>query len=378
MRQKTHRTIDSRTGSLFDEIITSSDKVKLPRFPSTRYQGSKRKIIGPLLSIFSDLHFNTALDLFSGTGTVSLLLRVLGKKVDANDYLKFNALVADMLLKATPQKLNALTPEETLPKLLNSRNGDCPTVVTDQYQGIFFTNLENQQIDQFCHNVKNLEPFAKSVYIYAVGQALMKKRPYNLFHRANLSMRTKNVARSFGNAVTWETPIAQHAIQAVKELQRFPFPSVPSGESFCVNASASENTLKEYDLIYADPPYLNKRGIETDYSNFYGFLNGLCDYKVFENCDARYPHKPILESDSGWKSAHDAIHQTKKIAARWPNATIVFSYRSDGVPSSEALLEALSVQDRQATLINLGELKYALSKEVDNQELCIVSRPNNA
>ena len=73
----------------------------IPRFPSTRYQGSKRKILPELAAAFEQLQFRTALDLYSGTGIVALLLRYLGVRVDTNDYQRFNQLTADLFLHLT-------------------------------------------------------------------------------------------------------------------------------------------------------------------------------------------------------------------------------------------------------------------------------------
>jgi len=43
--------------------------------------------------------------------------------------------------------------------------------------------------------------------------------------------------------------------------------------------------LNNYDLIYLDPPYLNSKGVGVDYSDFYNFLEGLCDYSLFDKGD---------------------------------------------------------------------------------------------
>ncbi len=44
-------------------------------FPSTRYQGSKLKIVDWIWENIKDLEFNTALDAFGGTGCVAYLLK---------------------------------------------------------------------------------------------------------------------------------------------------------------------------------------------------------------------------------------------------------------------------------------------------------------
>jgi adenine-specific DNA-methyltransferase len=356
--------------------VSNAAVIDLPNFPTTRYQGSKRKIISPMAAAFSNIQFDTALDLFSGSGTVSLLLRHLGKRTDSNDYLLFNKSIAELFLSATDDQLRSLSPTKELRDLLHHRENSTRSLVEDNYSGIFFTDEENRQIDQFSQNAEKISKFSALVYRYAVGQALMKKRPYNLFHRANLGMRLKNVKRSFGNAVTWEKSIEHHATKAVQELMLFPFGNLQSnGISFSENATDLSKLSSAYDLIYVDPPYLNGKGLETNYSNFYGFLNGLCEYDLFESGDSKYPHKPLLGADSGWKSEASALSQIQGIAKRWPNSIIFFSYRSDGVPSGAALCEALSVGGRRAEVHSFGEFKYALSRTDTNEELYVLSYP---
>lgn len=189
---------------LFDDLdeqkLISRRQINLPGFPSTRYQGSKRKVLPALAEAFSRLNFQSSLDLYSGSGMVSLLLRYLGKTVDSNDCLLFNQSIARAFNGLTSDKLKNITFGDDLLSILTKIPNRGSNLVRDNYQGIFFTDEENVQIDNFCQNCANLDPLERDVLIYAVGQALMKKRPYNLFHRANLSMRKKDVKRSFGNA----------------------------------------------------------------------------------------------------------------------------------------------------------------------------------
>lgn len=64
--------------------------VSNPIFPSTRFQGSKLKIVDWIWDSIKDLRFKTALDAFGGTGSVAYMLKQKGKKVTYNDILTFN------------------------------------------------------------------------------------------------------------------------------------------------------------------------------------------------------------------------------------------------------------------------------------------------
>ena len=60
------------------------------RFPTTRYQGSKRKLADSILCALRDLEFTTVLDAFGGTGAVAHAFKRAGKVVTYNDLLAFN------------------------------------------------------------------------------------------------------------------------------------------------------------------------------------------------------------------------------------------------------------------------------------------------
>jgi len=52
----------------------------------------------------------------------------------------------------------------------------------------------------------NLEDeYEQAIAYFALFQACIIKRPYNLFHRKNLYVRMAKVKRSFGNKKTWDS-----------------------------------------------------------------------------------------------------------------------------------------------------------------------------
>ena len=348
----------------------------LPRFPSTRYQGSKRKILSELERIFSEIEFNTVLDLYSGSGMVSLLLRHLGKRVDSNDYQLFNQVTARLFLQGTAGFFSGSDVDGRIWKTLSTSSERPGDLVSSGYGNIFFTDSENSQIDSFCNHLNQASGLERDLWIYAVGQALLKKRPYNLFHRANLNMRQRDVKRSFGNAVTWETSIQEHALKAVGELRTFPFGArAKPSRIFGENTVDLERLPDDYDLIYLDPPYLNSRSVGVDYSDFYGFLEGLCDYSLFAQGDEKYPHKPIARKHTNWANADTALEELSAICAKWNSSVLVLSYRSDGLPTPEETKEVLSCRGRRVEVHSTGEYKYVLSTTRTNEELFLVSFP---
>ena len=57
--------------------------------PSTRYVGSKQKIVNWVWDNIQDLDFNSFLDLFGGTGIVGYVAKLHGKKVPQSNFWQY-------------------------------------------------------------------------------------------------------------------------------------------------------------------------------------------------------------------------------------------------------------------------------------------------
>lgn len=73
---------------------SSSEDIEtlIASFPKTRFYGSKRRLLGWIYDALKDLPFNTVLDGFGGTASVSLLFKAMGKEVTYHDGLLFNTI----------------------------------------------------------------------------------------------------------------------------------------------------------------------------------------------------------------------------------------------------------------------------------------------
>ena len=354
------------------------EAVRLPEevfaeFPTTRYQGSKRKLLPFLYEACKSYDFSSVLDLYSGTSSVGLMFRHMGKIVYANDYMLYNWTTGKVLLGSTNNWIESLN----IPAMVERafvHNSRANSLISENFSGIYFPDAENQQIDNFCSNLLDFPPAEADLLIYLMGQAMLMKRPYNLFHRANLEMRTKNVPRSFGNAKTWETPFSTHMLKLARKISGCQFTG-PIGEAYCMNASEIGELDVNPDLVYLDPPYLNKSNVPVDYSTFYHFLDGLVDYTLFSQGNTKYPHRPIALKPSRWRTPSGGLAEIRSVLDRWPVARVAISYRGDGRPSIE---ELKAILDDAGYVINehtAVDYKYALSKNFDATEDLIIGTP---
>src|SRR3712207_621472 len=75
-------------------------------FPQLRYMGSKARLLPWLHDVLSGLNFQSALDAFSGSGCVSYLLKCMGKRVLANDWLNFCRHIASATVENSRYRIN--------------------------------------------------------------------------------------------------------------------------------------------------------------------------------------------------------------------------------------------------------------------------------
>lgn len=105
-----------RQSQLFSDLLATKTGV----LPSTRYQGSKYKIIKWIDYYTKDLKFNSVLDAFGGTGCVGYMFKKNGKQVFYNDSLKFNYYVGLAIIENSKIILNDDDVDFILKKTFNN------------------------------------------------------------------------------------------------------------------------------------------------------------------------------------------------------------------------------------------------------------------
>lgn len=335
--------------------------------PSTRYQGSKAKLIQWIWEHIQGLSFDTVLDAFGGTGVVGYWLKQKGKQVTYNDTLRFNYLVGLALIENNTTHLAA----EDVDGLLSRQPGrEYCTFIADTFKGIYYTDEENRWLDLVVQNIALLsDPYERALAYYALFQACLVKRPFNLFHRKNLYLRFADVERSFGNKTTWDTPFEVHFRAFVDEVNALVVDNGRANQTLNEDACDVEG---DYDLVYIDPPYISGRGVGVDYHHFYHFLEGLARYEEWPTLvDYHSKHRRMKRVYNLWVDAA-AIHGAfARLLDRFRDAVLVISYRADGIPSIADLEKMVRQVKRRVRVRTLDSYQYVLSTRQTAEVLII-------
>lgn len=341
-------------------------QLDLHEFPSTRYQGSKRKITPWLWESFRELDFSSALDIFGGTGSVSFLLKKMGKAVTYNDILQFNHKIGLAIIENDKVILDQNDIEQvqlSFPKVEHH-------FVRDTFSGVYFTDEENEWVDKIITNIKNLKfkpremKYKQALLYYSLFQSCLIKRPFNLFHRRNLYLRFADVRRDFGNKTSWDKPFDEHFSGFCDEANNLVF----KGQKSCraIHYDALDIPNERYDLVYIDPPYLKKDSTNesSDYFKCYHFLEGLCSYNVWDNLiDYDTPNLRMKQTDTNkWINCNTNTAAFDSLFEKFSESIIVISYKKFGIPSIETLIRMLK-RHGKTVRTHSRHYKYALNHQ---------------
>lgn len=339
------------------------------KYPSTRYSGSKRRLLDWIWENIKDLEFSNVLDVFGGTASVSLLFKKNGKTVFYNDLLKFNQIIG----KAIVENSNIKITDQEIDSALSFNGQPEKTFIQDHFSGMYFLKKENIWLDYAIQNFSRVtDEYKRAILMASLFQACLAKRPFNLFHRENLYIRTAKVERTFGNKTTWETPFPVLVKRYASQYNEAVFSN--NRKNKVVGGYHALDITRKSDLVYLDPPYFSRKSTQgTNYLDFYHFLEGLADY---QNWETRIDPvtKVIKEIGQGqlesFTRKSKIIETFEKLIEKFNDRTIVLSYQSDGLPSKDELLEMFKKNGKRVKVYE-KEHRYALSAKKSTELLFI-------
>ena len=329
-----------------------------------------------LYDIFSEISrksaFKSAFDRFGGTASVSLLLQNMNKKVIYHDALNFNTLSARALLSS---KMNGLRAED----MNRFVNGVKPErgFISKEFNGIYYSSKENQWLDGMVKKIQRIENTAfKMACWYCLFQACLKKRPFNMFHRANYYLRKANVSRTFGNDVTWNTSFAKHMMTAYKELERYKISrSRNLQQAKIIPLRKMNNKAVDADLVYLDPPYFGSNHSD-DYFKRYHFLEGLTNYECWSDLIDTGSKIKQINTPEYLKSWHDKRAMKELLYSeieKYRTKIVVLSYQANGYPDVDSIYDFFG-DLFPITHICRKSFKHALCK-TEKTEVVIIGEP---
>ncbi len=295
-----------------------------PLYPELRYMGSKHRLLPWIHGVLRSLEFRTAADPFVGSGCVAYLLKAMGKRVVASDFLNFPAVIASATIANNRRRLDGRAIRAILAR---GKNG--PHFIESTFRGIFFSPEDLRFLDRACGNLEGLEnPHQRNLARAALLRSCLKKQPRGVFTVSGDLSRYDDGRRDL------RLSLEEHFLEQVEAFNRVVF---DTGIRHIVKrADVFTMSPEGIDLVYLDPPYV-PRSDDNCYMKRYHFLEGLSCYwrgvRIMEETKVKKIEKPYTP----FSYRKSAIEAFDRLFRHYRDSIIVLSYSSNGYPDREEL-----------------------------------------
>lgn len=294
-------------------------------FPGTRFMGSKCSILTDIWGCIKDLHVESVLDAFSGSGCVSYMLKQHGLRVISNDFMHFSFHIA----KATVENPNVILNDNDL-NMLIKLNSDAGNFISDTFRGLYFSDEENQFLDSLRSNIEFLDnPYKKSLALASISRACMKRRARGIF--TYVGNRYDDGRRDM------KMSLQEHFIENVNEFNQAVFDNGKSNLS--LNSDVFDLDVQA-DLVYLDPPYFTPHS-DNDYTRRYHFVEGLV--RQWDGVEIQYntKTKKFKRYETPFISKDTVYEAFDKLFNKFQDSILVVSYSSNSIPNKNELTDLL-------------------------------------
>ncbi|WFS63989.1 Dam family site-specific DNA-(adenine-N6)-methyltransferase [Pseudodesulfovibrio thermohalotolerans] len=315
-------------------------------YPTTRYMGSKTKLLPHIRDIIRQFDCKTVLDLFSGSGVVSYMMKAEGKQVVSNDYMA----LCSTYTKALVENNSVTLPEDVAISLLVP-NGKSDSFVQDTFHGLYFTDKENELIDNIRANIKGVRnPYQRSIATAALCRACFKKRPRGIFTYVGYRHDDgrKDLRMSFEDQF----------LEAVQAYNDAVFDNGQENRAVRGDAMMVRN---KPDLVYMDPPYFSQHS-DNEYVRRYHFAEGIaCDWQDVE-MQWHTKTKKFKSYPTPFSTRNGAYDAFDKLFKKFRDSIQVVSYSSNSLPTLDEMVELMSKYKRHVEVIAV-DYKYSFGTQ---------------
>ncbi len=348
----------SRQGE--DVIVTIPPKQKtliklmpqpLPKqvsaYPPTRFMGSKSKLLTEIWSVASQFKFDTAVDLFAGSGIVGYMFKSQGKRVISNDYMAMSATFA----KAMIENNSVVLPTEEAEKLLIEQRAS-NHFVAETFQGLYYKDEENNLIDVLRTNIAAIRnPYKRAIAMTALIRACTKKRPRGIF--------TYTGERYNDGRKDLQKTLAQQFLEAVEAVNKAVFDN--GQQNLARHGDAMELRVEQADLVYIDPPYYSPLS-DNEYVRRYHFVEGLArDWQGVE-IQQHTLTKKFKSYPTPFSTRIGAADAFDRLFKKFANSILIVSYSSNSLPTQDEMVAIMSKYKKHVAVIPV-DYKYSFGNQ---------------
>lgn len=297
---------------------------KAAHYPELRYMGSKTRLLPWIFETLNMFDFESALDPFSGTGCVSYLMKSMGRRVIASDFLNFTSTVA----RATVENNSVHLDGKAIKQLLG-RTPPAHDFIERTFNGVFYTRDDLRFLDRVSGNIRQLQdPHQQALAFAALFRSCLKRQPRGVFTISGDLSHYDDGRRDL------RLSVEEHFLEQIEVYNAAVFDNGRKNQA--LRSDLFDLPRRKVDLVYLDPPYV-PRSDDNCYIKRYHFLEGLSCYwqGLPVNMDTKV--KKIAKRYTPFSYRRTAVDAFDRMFARFKGSTIALSYSSNGFPDLDQL-----------------------------------------
>lgn len=300
-------------------------------FPPPQYLGAKH-IHREWIASFLPPDAHVVLDAFAGSQSIAYHLKTLGKKVIANDFLKFDSLIGTALVE---NKSSVLTEEDIETLCQPNSEPETYDLMEKLYAGLFFSLEDAQWLDTLRSHVDELgDRYKRALALTVACRAMTRKVTMGHFAHAS-AMRYANDPKRVKRNPSIGRRIEGLFMDLLPSYNAAVFDNGETNMSYNEDILELLPKLEGVDAVYFDPPYV---GSHADYQSFYHVCETFVEYwregKSFVNETRRYEPR----RRSGFDTKKEALRSFEALFERSAHIPYwLLSYNDRSYPDVDTL-----------------------------------------
>lgn len=288
--------------------------------------GSKERLLPSLWAQIGRFRPKTVLDLCSGSGVVSYMLKAQGCLVASNDYMA----MASTISRALVANNSTILPADVTTAIIEGSN-DGDAFVQRTYGDLYYSASDTAFIDRARTAISCLSRAEKDIAMMALIRACLKKRPRGIF--------TYTGSRYNDGRRDLQLTLQEHFVEAVSKVNDAVF------SNGLVNIVTRQNIAStppavDVELVYLDPPYFSPLS-DNEYVRRYHFVEALaCNWEGVEIQHETKTRK-IKNYPTPFSSEAGTTATFEALADFYKGLPLLISYSSNARPSAEEIIKLL-------------------------------------
>lgn len=315
-------------------------------YPSTRYMGSKEKLLPFIKGVVENFEFESAADLFAGSGVVGYMFKSMGKRVFSNDYMAMSATLGKAMIENSTTRLS----DRDIDKLF-APNSRADSFVQETFQGLYYSDADSAVIDLVRANIRKIaDQQKKAVALSALIRACLKKRARGVFTytglryddgRADLTMSMEEQVRRAAAAVNGAV--------------------FDNGRQCKARFGDAMDARMSVDLVYIDPPYFSPLS-DNEYVRRYHFVEGLA--RDWDGVEMQWHTKTrkFKSYPTPFSSRLGATEAFDRLFRKLKDSIIVVSYSSNSLPTKDEIVHLMAKYKRHVEVVDIDH-RYSFANQ---------------